>query len=104
MDRVIGLAKYAPVVIFSKSSCCMCHTVKTLFYEYGANPTIFELDLDPRGREMERALLRLGCSPSVPTVFIGGRLIGGTNEVMTRQLGQSPSLREMLIDARAIHL
>ncbi|XP_010273480.1 PREDICTED: monothiol glutaredoxin-S2-like [Nelumbo nucifera] len=104
MDRVLALASEAPVVIFSQSSCCMCHTVKTLFYDYGVNPAIYELDLDPRGREIERALLKLGCNPSVPAVFIGGRLVGGAREVMIHQLNISPTLRNLLIGAGAIHL
>ncbi|XP_010243565.1 PREDICTED: monothiol glutaredoxin-S2 [Nelumbo nucifera] len=102
MERVTSLASQSPVVIFSKSSCCMCHTIKTLISDYGASPTVYELDLDPRGREIERALVRLGCKPSVPAVFIGGRLVGGANEVMTRQLDRS--LKELLIRAGAIFL
>ncbi|CAN7085745.1 unnamed protein product [Brassica oleracea var. botrytis] len=40
----------------------MCHSIKTLFYELGASPTVHELDKDPEGREMERALRALGSS------------------------------------------
>ncbi|CAH2063022.1 unnamed protein product [Thlaspi arvense] len=47
--------------------------IKTLFYELGASPAIHELDKDPEGREMERALRTLGSSnPTVPAVFVGG--------------------------------
>ncbi|KAF3574024.1 hypothetical protein F2Q69_00059988 [Brassica cretica] len=31
-----------PVVIFSKNSCCMSHSIKTLFVDFGVNPTIYE--------------------------------------------------------------
>ncbi|KAI3868309.1 hypothetical protein MKX03_000220 [Papaver bracteatum] len=80
------------VVIFSKSTCCMSHTIKTLF-----------LDEEPRaGKEIEKALIRLGCSPSVPAVFIGGELVGGANEVMTLHL--SGSLVPFLKQAGAIWL
>ncbi|XP_010241661.1 PREDICTED: monothiol glutaredoxin-S2-like [Nelumbo nucifera] len=102
MERVVALASQMPVVIFSKSSCCMCHAIKTLFSDYGASPVVYEIDLDPRGREIERALLGLGCKPSVPAVFIGGKLVGGANEVMTRQLDRS--LKELLMRAGAIFL
>ncbi|KAK8623861.1 hypothetical protein V6N13_065223 [Hibiscus sabdariffa] len=97
MEKVTKLASERPVVIFSKSSCCMCHTIKTLFHEFGANPTVHELDEMPRGRELEQALLRLGCSPSVPAVFIGGELVGGANEVMSLHLNRSliPMLRRV---------
>ncbi|EAY74059.1 hypothetical protein OsI_01947 [Oryza sativa Indica Group] len=67
MDRVNRLAAQRAVVIFSMSSCCMCHTVTRLFCELGVNPTVVELDEDPRGKEMEKALARLlGRSPAVP--------------------------------------
>ena len=69
MDRVTKLASQRAVVIFSMSSCCMCHTVTRLFRELGVNPTVVELDEDQRGKEMEKALARLlGRSPAVPAV------------------------------------
>ncbi|XP_010243566.1 PREDICTED: monothiol glutaredoxin-S2-like [Nelumbo nucifera] len=102
MERVMKLASQRAVVIFSKSSCCICHTIKTLFSDFGVSPTVYELDEDPRGRELEKALLRLGCNPSVPAVFIGGKLVGGAKEVMTRQL--DGSLKELLKRAGALWL
>ncbi|KAE9455258.1 hypothetical protein C3L33_12850, partial [Rhododendron williamsianum] len=102
MDRVGKLASQKAVVIFSKSSCCMCHAIKRLFYEQGVSPMIHELDEDSRGREMEWALMRLGCNPAVPAVFIGGRFVGSANNVMTLQL--NGSLKKMLKDAGAIWL
>lgn len=67
----------------------MCHTVKTLFVEFGANPAVHELDEVSRGREIEQILLSLGCNPAVPAVFIGGKLVGGANEVMSLHLNRS---------------
>ncbi|URE28357.1 Glutaredoxin [Musa troglodytarum] len=88
MDRVRRLASQRAVVVFSLSSCCMCHTVKRLFCELGVNPAVHELDEDPRGKDMERALAKmLGRSPPVPAVFIGGNLVGPTDEVMALHLG-----------------
>ncbi|KAF8401530.1 hypothetical protein HHK36_012470 [Tetracentron sinense] len=97
MERVMRLADQRPVVIFSKSSCCMCHTIKTLFCDFGVNPAVHELDEDPKGKEMEKALLRLGCNPSVPAVFIGGELKGGANQIMTLHLNGSliPLLKQV---------
>ncbi|XP_042474887.1 monothiol glutaredoxin-S2-like [Macadamia integrifolia] len=100
MERLLLLSKQKPVVIFSKSSCCMSHSIKTLISGFGASPLVHELDEDPRGRELERALTRLGCNPVVPIVFIGGTLVGGANEVMERQM--NGTLKEMLIRANAI--
>ncbi|KAF7850472.1 hypothetical protein BT93_L5480 [Corymbia citriodora subsp. variegata] len=100
MDRINRMVLERPVVIFSRSSCCMCHTVKTLFREFGVNPVVHELDEMPRGREIEQALSRLGRSPTVPAVFIGGELVGGTNEVMSLHLNRS--LIPRLIQAGAM--
>ena len=100
MDRLNELAKTKAAVIFAKSSCCMCHSIVTLFHDLGANPAVYEIDHDPRGREMELALQRLGCKPTVPAVFIGGRFVGSTKDVLAAHL--KGSLKAMLIDAKAI--
>ncbi|KAE8693751.1 Glutaredoxin-C14 [Hibiscus syriacus] len=86
MDKVMRLASENGLVLFSKSSCCLCYAVKILFQEIRVTPTVHELDQDPEGREMESALSRLGYSPPVPAVFIGGKLVGSTNEVMSLHL------------------
>ncbi|XP_073009363.1 glutaredoxin-C1-like [Typha latifolia] len=101
MDKVMKLAAQRAVVIFSMSSCCMCHTVIRLFHELGVNPSVYELDEDPKGREMERALVKLlGHSPPVPAVFIGGKLIGSTDKIMSLHL--SGDLIPMLRNAGAL--
>ncbi|KAJ8443701.1 hypothetical protein Cgig2_032324 [Carnegiea gigantea] len=81
MDRVNELAKTKAAVIFTKSSCCMCHSIKSLFYDLGASPVVYELDGEASGREMEWALQRLGCNPTVPAVFIGGKYVGSARDV-----------------------
>ncbi|KAF5797888.1 putative thioredoxin-disulfide reductase [Helianthus annuus] len=99
MDRVKIMVFERPVVIFSKSSCVLSHTVKSLFNDLGVNPTIYELDEISRGHEIEQALYGLGCS-TLPTVFIGGELVGGTNEIMSLQLKRG--LKPVLIRAGAL--
>ncbi|GMH27406.1 hypothetical protein Nepgr_029249 [Nepenthes gracilis] len=97
LERVVRLASESAVVIFSVSSCCMCHAVKRLFCGMGVNPTVYELDQDPRGRETERALMRLlGTSPAVPVVFIGGKLVGAMDRVMASHINGTlvPLLKE----------
>ncbi|KAK0582905.1 hypothetical protein LWI29_030974 [Acer saccharum] len=79
----------------------MCHSIKTLFYELGASPAIHELDHDANGREIEWALRGLGCNnQAVPAVFIGGKYVGSAKDVIS--LHVDGSLKQMLIDARAI--
>ncbi|CAN6231781.1 unnamed protein product [Urochloa humidicola] len=104
--RVERLASESAVVVFSVSSCCMCHAVKRLFCGMGVNPAVHELDLDPRGRELERALARLiasygggaaaAAAPVVPVVFIGGKLVGAMDRVMAAHINGSlvPLLKE----------
>ncbi|KAH1260849.1 Glutaredoxin-C1 [Glycine max] len=88
MERVARLASQSAVVIFSVSSCCMCHAMKRLFCGMGVNPTVHELDQDPKGKDMERALMRLlgiginSTSSAVPVVFIGGKLVGPMDRVL----------------------
>ncbi|KAF8394523.1 hypothetical protein HHK36_020733 [Tetracentron sinense] len=102
MDRVRALARQNAAVIFSKNTCFMSHAIKRFFYELGVSPAIYELDEDSRGRDMELALLSLGCSPSVPAVFIGGVMVGSTENVMSLHI--DGSLIPMLKDAGAIWL
>ncbi|KAK1412526.1 hypothetical protein QVD17_33855 [Tagetes erecta] len=99
MDRVTYLASKSAAVIFTKSSCCMCHSMKALFYELGASPAIHEVDHDV---DMERALKRLGCNPATPAVFIGGKYVGSARDVIS--LHVDGSLKQKLIEASAIWL
>ncbi|KAH0683211.1 hypothetical protein KY290_021799 [Solanum tuberosum] len=101
MERVMKLGGESPVVIFTKSNCCISHSIETLIRSFGANPTIYELDELPNGMEMERALVELGCKPSVPAVFIGKELVGGSNEIMSLNL-RGNKLKQLLIRAKAI--
>ncbi|KAL0447272.1 UNVERIFIED_CONTAM: Glutaredoxin-C5 [Sesamum latifolium] len=97
LERVVRLASGSAVVIFSISTCCMCHAVKSLFCGMGVNPTVYELDQDPRGKEIERVLTRLlGGGSAVPVVFIGGRLVGAMDRVMASHINGTlvPLLKE----------
>ncbi|XP_074358053.1 glutaredoxin-C11-like [Apium graveolens] len=97
MDTIRDLVSKKAAVIFTKSSCCMCHSIKALFYELGASPAVHELDQEANGMEMEYALQRLGCTPSVPAVFIGGKFIGSAKDVIS--LHVHGSLKDKLIQA-----
>ncbi|XP_057475318.1 monothiol glutaredoxin-S2-like [Actinidia eriantha] len=101
MDLVVReMVSGRPVVIFGRSSCGISHSIKTLIGDFGANPCVYELDEMPRGREIEQALSRLDCSPTVPVVYIGGQLVGGSQEVFSLHLNQA--LRPMLQRAGAL--
>lgn len=95
--RIERLASENAVVIFSVSSCCMCHAIKRLFCGMGVNPTVYELDHEPLGKEMEKALIRLlSTSSPVPVVFVGGKLVGAMDRVMASHINGSlvPLLKE----------
>ncbi|OVA09615.1 Glutaredoxin [Macleaya cordata] len=99
LERIERLASENAVVIFSISNCCMCHAIKRLLCGMGVNPTVYELDEDPRGKDMEKALMRLmgSCSSSaLPVVFIGGKLIGAMDRVMASHINGTlvPLLKE----------
>ncbi|GJM91946.1 hypothetical protein PR202_ga08369 [Eleusine coracana subsp. coracana] len=96
-SSVAKLASQRAVVIFAASNCFMCHAVTTLFSELGVSWTVYELDKDPKGKDMERALARMvGRNPPVPAVFIGGKLVGPTDQVMALHLAGKlvPLLRQ----------
>ncbi|KAL2923860.1 Monothiol glutaredoxin-S1 [Bienertia sinuspersici] len=69
MDIVNRLVEQRPLVIFSRSSCCISHSVMQLINSYGANATIYQLDDMSNGQEVDKALQRLGLKPSIPAVL-----------------------------------
>ncbi|KAL6533508.1 Glutaredoxin-C5 [Orobanche minor] len=82
-ERIERMASASAVVIFSMSTCCMCHAVKRLFCGLGVNPTVHEIDEDPMGEELEYALSRLlGGASAVPAVFVGGKMVGAIDSVL----------------------
>ncbi|KAH6813800.1 Thioredoxin superfamily protein [Perilla frutescens var. frutescens] len=96
-ERIERMAAANAVVIYSNSTCCMCHAAKRLFCGMGVNPTVYEIDEDPRGKDLEKALLRLlGGASAVPVVFIGGKLIGSMDSVMASHINGTlvPLLKE----------
>ncbi|KAL3818858.1 hypothetical protein ACJIZ3_004763 [Penstemon smallii] len=100
MDTLTSLGSENSVVIFSKTNCCMSHAIETLIRGYGANPFVYKLDQLPNGLQMEKAILALGCNPSVPAVFVDKEFIGGSNEIMS--LNIRGMLKPLLIKANAI--
>uniref|UniRef100_A0A0D6QZ80 Glutaredoxin domain-containing protein n=1 Tax=Araucaria cunninghamii TaxID=56994 RepID=A0A0D6QZ80_ARACU len=97
VERVQRLASENAVLVFSMTSCCMCHVVKRLFCSLGVNPAVCELDEEEGGLDMEKVLARLvGKKTAVPAVFIGGNLVGGLDRVMAAHISGElvPKLKE----------
>ncbi|XP_059659514.1 monothiol glutaredoxin-S6-like [Cornus florida] len=97
MVTLESLVGQNPVVIFSKSSCGICHSIQQLIRSFGANPTVYELDQHPDGKEIES---KLGRKPSLPVVYIGQKLVGGAKDVTSLQV--RGELVQELIRAGAI--
>lgn len=100
MDMITRMVSDKPVVIFSKSTCCLSHSIMTLIRSFGANPIVYELDEITNGTQIERALIQLRYQPGVPAVFIGQQFIGGSKRIMTLHLRNE--LVPMLMNAGAI--
>eukprot|EP01138_Halocafeteria_seosinensis_P013701 gb/GECG01013992.1/.p1 GENE.gb/GECG01013992.1/~~gb/GECG01013992.1/.p1 ORF type:complete len:149 (+),score=18.75 gb/GECG01013992.1/:1-447(+) len=87
-----------PVVIFSKSYCPFCRKTKATIAKYShADPMILELDQSNHGAEMQDELQKITGRRTVPRVFIGGKSVGGNDEV--EKLHQSGKLSTLLADA-----
>jgi glutaredoxin 3 len=116
MQLVQRLVAENAVVVFSESGCCMCHVVKRLLCNLGVGPTIHELDEHAEGADIEKVLLRLDLggngdhrtnsvcnrAAAVPTVFVGGELLGGLDDVMASHV--SGELVPLLKKAGALWL
>uniref|UniRef100_A0A2N9HI16 Glutaredoxin domain-containing protein n=1 Tax=Fagus sylvatica TaxID=28930 RepID=A0A2N9HI16_FAGSY len=81
--RIRRLISEHPVIIFSRSSCCMCHVMKKLLATIGVHPTVIELD------DHEIAALPSESSTPrnpAPSVFIGGTCVGGLESLVALHL------------------
>ncbi|KAF8401012.1 hypothetical protein HHK36_014315 [Tetracentron sinense] len=93
--RIERLISENPVIIFSRSSCCMCHVMRKLLSTLGVHPTVIELEEGEMGalpaQDSE------GGGGGAPAVFIGGSRVGGLESLMALHLsGQLvPKLREV---------
>jgi len=87
--------KSAPVVVFSKTYCPYCVSVKALFTnENVRNISIVELDKLANGAELQAELATLTGQRTVPNVFIGGQHIGGNDK--TQALFKAGTLAPLL--------
>ena len=107
LEAIERLANESAVVVFSVSTCCMCHVVKSLLGGLGVNAAVYELDEleGVGGRQLREALAGLVVghgAPPTPAVFIGGKLVGGLDHVMAAHI--SGALVPLLKDAGALWL
>ncbi|KAI4999606.1 hypothetical protein ZWY2020_004195 [Hordeum vulgare] len=68
----------SPVVVVGRRACCLTHVVKRLLQGLGVNPAVHEV-------ADEAALAGVvpdGGEAALPTVFVGGKLLGGLDRLM----------------------
>ncbi|KAK4375549.1 hypothetical protein RND71_006226 [Anisodus tanguticus] len=89
--RIRRLISENPVVIFTRSACCMCHVMKRLLLSaVSVHPTVIQLE------EAEIATLHAGAG-EMPAMFIGGTRVGGLESLVALHLsgGLVPKLVEV---------
>ncbi|KAJ7532710.1 hypothetical protein O6H91_13G015700 [Diphasiastrum complanatum] len=97
LELVERAASQKAVVVFSLSTCCLCHAVKRLLCSLGVAPAVYEIDQEHDGPEIEGALKRLAeGEQGVPAVFIGNRYIGGLHQLIAAHVCGAlvPQLKE----------
>uniref|UniRef100_A0A6B2LRK3 Glutaredoxin domain-containing protein n=1 Tax=Arcella intermedia TaxID=1963864 RepID=A0A6B2LRK3_9EUKA len=72
-----------PVVLFSKSYCPYCKKAKGVFDSIGVPYYALELDQLPNGPEYQNLLLEMTGQRTVPSVWIHGKHIGGSDKVVS---------------------
>lgn len=74
--RIQRLITEHPVIIFTRSSCCMCHVMRNLLATIGVHPTVIQLD------DHEITALPPSDDTRAPAAFIGGTCIGGLESLV----------------------
>jgi glutaredoxin 3 len=108
METILRLAGESAVVVFSVSTCCMCHVAKQLLGGLGVNLTVYEVDELAGGDGAPQILAALAfllggpAADPVPAIFVGGKLVGGLDHVMAAHI--SGALVPLLKQAGALWL
>merc|ERR1711936_566053 len=73
------------VVVVSKGYCPYCKRAKGILEGYGIDPSkinIFEIENEPDMKYIQEYMGKLTGATSVPRVFIGGKFVGGADDVI----------------------
>ncbi|XP_071717334.1 monothiol glutaredoxin-S5-like [Rutidosis leptorrhynchoides] len=92
-ESAVGALKDAvsenAVIVLAPRGCCMSHVVKRLLNGHGVNPMMFEFDEINESeilKQIESIMTEIDGTDKrrvqFPAVFIGGRMLGGLDQVM----------------------
>jgi len=70
------------VALFGKSTCPFCKKAKAALLAEGVYPVIVEVDEVENGKAIQTALEASTGKATVPVVFLDGKFIGGSEEVL----------------------
>jgi thioredoxin-dependent adenylylsulfate APS reductase len=96
-DFVVDAAAAAPVVVFTKAGCPHCEAVKQVFRELHVTFDEHVISEMSNYSDIAAALERATGLATAPNVFIGGKHIGGNDDV--QKLQQSGGLKPLLLEA-----
>lgn len=102
-EKLEGLIRDNPVVMFSFSSCPFCKKAKKELDDMGVKYTALELDQISDGMALRAELAEKTGRTSMPNIWIGGEGIGGCNDGPgLMPLKAQGKLEEMLKQADAL--
>jgi glutaredoxin 3 len=76
-----------PVTIYTRSWCSYCAAAKELLRRKGADFT--EIDIEEQPEARAEMIQRAGGRTTVPQVFIGGRHVGGCDDLYALERGHA---------------
>lgn len=79
-----GAARTAPVVIYTRATCPYCIRAKRLLEMRGAR--FEEIDINRAPERRAEMIERAGGRTTVPQIFIGGRHVGGCDDLFELEM------------------
>jgi len=83
------------VTLFGKSGCPFCKKTKAALLSIGVHPTVVELDEIDGGAQVQKQLEELTGKATVPNVWLDGKFIGGSEEVLAGIDGEAEGFATM---------
>jgi glutaredoxin 3 len=92
--EIEALVSANTVQIFSKSYCPYCKRAKGVFDSDGISYNALELDQKSNGAEFQATLAEMTGQRTVPSVWINGKFVGGSDKVV--ELQQNGRLQQLV--------